>query len=593
VPTQQLGEIATKLAEARAAQSEAEAKARGLRDLLKQGRLGDAGEISSNDLVRKIAEQRVAVRSQLALDSRTLLPAHPLIKGLEAQLSDIETQLRAAVEKAARGQDNDARVAATRVANLTALLEEQKGAVGASNADAAQLRELQRDAKILKDQLASVAAKYQAALSRDVADSAPPDARVISRALAPSQPVYPKKLPITIFAAIAGLFFSSAYVVARELSGERTETEPKRERARIDPKSEKATVRSAVTPAVAAPAAPAGAASQPDAVAHEAAHQAAASEREKAGDSSIAGLKKAVFGFGTDRAAAEKAKPESLLSRVKQAVAEYAAPAETLAPASSESSPSPSPKHGEAATSTRIEPQTEPVAKFVAQAKPQAWVAASSVVESEPNAESDVMVKMAPRPRNAASRALVERLAAARAGGGAKVLVASAAESASACASLALARAMAREGRAILVQIDHADASLADALASADGRDEFEEAQPGLAQLLHGEASFAEAIYRDGVSRLHIIQSGGTIRDESGDLDLILDALQSTYDFVLVASGWNSEAARISADADLTVIFAEDGTARDFLHDDFAAAGARAILLAGVDSLGEIVEMAA
>jgi Mrp family chromosome partitioning ATPase len=304
-------------------------------------------------------------------------------------------------------------------------------------------------------------------------------------------------------------------------------------------------------------------------------------------------LKKAVFGFGMDRAAAEKAKPESLLSRVKQAVAEYAAPAETLVPASSESPPSP--KHREETTAARIEAQAESVAILAAQAKPQtiARDVAPAVTEPEPKATSDVMVKMAPRPRNAASRALVERIAAARSGGGAKVLVASAAESASACASLALARAMAREGRAILVQIDHADASLADALALADGRDEFEEAQPGLAQLLHGEASFAEAIYRDGASRLHIIQSGGAVSDESGDLDLILDALQSTYDFVLVATGWNSEAARISADADLTVIFAEDGTARDFLHDDFAAAGARAILLAGVDSLGEIVEMAA
>ena len=38
VPTQQLGEIATRLSEARAMQSDLEAKARGLRDLLKQGR---------------------------------------------------------------------------------------------------------------------------------------------------------------------------------------------------------------------------------------------------------------------------------------------------------------------------------------------------------------------------------------------------------------------------------------------------------------------------------------------------------------------------------------------------------------------------
>jgi Mrp family chromosome partitioning ATPase len=296
-----------------------------------------------------------------------------------------------------------------------------------------------------------------------------------------------------------------------------------------------------------------------------------------------------------DRPSAETAKAESFLSRVKQAVAEYAAPAATLAPAASGES-RPAPKLWEASASPRIAPQAEPqtVAKIAIQAAPQTIAqVASQAARPEPEAASDVMVKMAPRPRNTASRALVERIAAARAGGGAKVLVASAAESASACASLALARAMAREGRAILVQIDHADASLANALASADGRDEFDEAQPGLAQLLHGEASFAEAIYRDGASRLHIIQSGGAVGDESGDLDLILDALQSTYDFVLVASGWNSEAARISADADMTVIFAEDGTARDFLHDDFAASGARAILLAGVDSLGEIVEMAA
>ena len=81
-PTQQLGEIATKLAEARAAQSDAQAKAQTLRDLLKMGRLSDAGDIAKSDLVRRIADQRVAVRAQLAAESRTLLPGHPRIKEL-------------------------------------------------------------------------------------------------------------------------------------------------------------------------------------------------------------------------------------------------------------------------------------------------------------------------------------------------------------------------------------------------------------------------------------------------------------------------------------------------------------------------------
>ncbi len=164
VPSQQLGEIATKVADARAQQSEAQAKAHSLRELLKQGRLADAAEISSNDLVRRVADQRVVVRSALAAESRTLLPGHPRIKELEAQLSDIETQLRAAVDKAARGLDNDARVAAQRVANLNALMSDQKHAVGVSGAEQTQLSELQRNDKTLKDQLISEAAKYQAAL---------------------------------------------------------------------------------------------------------------------------------------------------------------------------------------------------------------------------------------------------------------------------------------------------------------------------------------------------------------------------------------------------------------------------------------------
>ena len=218
VSSQQLGEIATRVAEARAQQSDALAKAHSLRDLLRQGRLADAADISSNDLVRRVADQRVVVRNALAAESRTLLPGHPRIKELQAQLSDIETQLRAAVDKAARGLDNDARVAAQRVANLNALMDDQKKVVGVSGGEQAQLSELQRNDKTLKDQLASEAAKYQAALARDNADTAPADARIISRAMSPSVPVFPKKLPITIFAALAGLFFSVGGVTMRAMT---------------------------------------------------------------------------------------------------------------------------------------------------------------------------------------------------------------------------------------------------------------------------------------------------------------------------------------------------------------------------------------
>jgi polysaccharide biosynthesis transport protein len=537
VPTQQLGEIAAKLAEARAAQSEAQAKAHGLRDLLRQGRLGDAAEISSNDLVRRVSDQRVLVRAQLASESRTLLPAHPRIKELEAQLADLDNQLRTAVDKAARGLENDARVSGARVANLTALLDEQKKAVGVSNADETQLRELQRTSKALKDQLASEAAKYQAALARDNADSAPADARIISRALSPSVPVFPKKTPIVVFATLAGLFFSVFGIAAREMTAQR---------------------RSGALPPPPLPRDLGRDFGQDFGM-------AAAPEKNSV-------VAAAPVGAATEEQAV-KPEVQPLLQRLKQAVASYAAPAVPLehpepeAKAAASEAPS---------ISAGVEPQS------LAEAEPQ------SLAEAEPKAPQD-----AHRDALEASRGLIERIRHAATQGGAKIIIASAGESAPACAGLKVARTLAWEGRAILVQVDDEDVFLRDALTQADENRSQGAPQPGLAQLLSGEASFAEAIYRDVASRLHIVQSGGSIDLEDPDLSMILDALHATYDFVLIAGGEKMAAASLAAEVDLAVIFAEDARKRDFLHDDFAAAGARAIVLAGVDSFGEIVEMAA
>ena len=66
------------------------------------------------------------------------------------------------------------------------------------------------------------------------------------------------------------------------------------------------------------------------------------------------------------------------------------------------------------------------------------------------------------------------------------------------------ARALSCDGRAILVQTgpdQRLDAAMA------QGSD----AQPGLAQLLAGEASYAESIYRDGETRLHLLGRGGAL----------------------------------------------------------------------------------
>jgi len=217
ITAQQLGEVNTELARARTSQADAQAKAKLIRDMLKQGRVAEIPDVANNDLVRRISEQRVTLKAQLALESRTLLPGHPRIKELTAQLADLDSEMRVAADKAARTLENDAKIAGQRLQNLQASLDQQKKVVGALSADEVKLRELERTAKSLKDDLEAATTKYQQALARENSKSTPADARIISRAIAPQVPSFPKKIPIIGFSTLAALLLSVAFVVAREL----------------------------------------------------------------------------------------------------------------------------------------------------------------------------------------------------------------------------------------------------------------------------------------------------------------------------------------------------------------------------------------
>lgn len=217
IPTQQLGELNNQLSSARATQADAQAKASLLREMLRQNRIGEIPDVANNEVIRRIFEQRVSLRAQLALESRTLLPMHPRIKELNAQLSDLDAQWRAAAERTARTLENEARIASARVENLTRVLDEQKRVAGAAGSEEVKLRDLERVARLLKEQLELETAKYQEAMARERVKATPADARIIQRALSPQYPSFPKKIPITAFATIAALFLSIGAVVATEM----------------------------------------------------------------------------------------------------------------------------------------------------------------------------------------------------------------------------------------------------------------------------------------------------------------------------------------------------------------------------------------
>jgi uncharacterized protein involved in exopolysaccharide biosynthesis len=214
---QQMGELNTQLNNARALKSDVEAKARLIREMLQSGKPIEASEVLNSELMRRLSEQRVTLRAQLAEQSSTLLDGHPRIKELKAQLADLDRQIRDEASKISRSLDNDARIASGRVEDLDASLDQLKKQASSTNGQDVQLRALEREAKAQRDLLESYLAKYREANTRENIEAAPADGRIISRASVSNSPAYPKKLPIVLIATLAALMLSTGLIVSGEL----------------------------------------------------------------------------------------------------------------------------------------------------------------------------------------------------------------------------------------------------------------------------------------------------------------------------------------------------------------------------------------
>jgi Mrp family chromosome partitioning ATPase len=118
--------------------------------------------------------------------------------------------------------------------------------------------------------------------------------------------------------------------------------------------------------------------------------------------------------------------------------------------------------------------------------------------------------------------------------------------------ALTLARLLARSAKVVVV--DLSASSPAFAAVSADPM------APGLAELMLGEASFAQVITRDRLSRAHLVTAGRQGADrsllQSPRLALALDALLRVYDHVLLDAGTASDlpAELLTANARAVVV---------------------------------------
>lgn len=221
ISEQQLGEMNTQLTAAKALRSETEARVRQLKRLLDGGgNLETASEVASSPIVQRLLERRVALRARAAELATTYLPNHPQVRAVEAQVADVDTQVRAEARKVLAGYENDLRVTEGRVKQLGAQFNEFKSQAAKAGEEDIQLRALEREAKVQRDQLEAFLARYRDELAKQLVGAQPADARVISAAAVPVKPAFPKVVPLTTVIALATFLLGCTWIVLREfLSG--------------------------------------------------------------------------------------------------------------------------------------------------------------------------------------------------------------------------------------------------------------------------------------------------------------------------------------------------------------------------------------
>lgn len=214
---QQLSELTAELTRANAARAEADARALSAREMMKTGSADALPDVQKNPLIQNLVEQRVRIERQISELSATLLPAHPRMRQLNADLAGLKTQLRGETSKVVDSLVKEARVARGRESSIQDSLNALKTKLVSNAPEVAKLRQLEANAKAKRTELENLQAQIEANRKKLDTRAQPVEAQLVSTASAGSVPIFPKKGSMSALALVASLLFGSAWTVTKAL----------------------------------------------------------------------------------------------------------------------------------------------------------------------------------------------------------------------------------------------------------------------------------------------------------------------------------------------------------------------------------------
>jgi len=213
----QLSEMNSQLIIARAEKAEVDARLEQLRRLLQGGGQGveTASEVLASALIQELRSQEAQALSRVSELSVEYGPKHPRMLQVQAELSDIRDRVRVETERIAKGLEQEAEFANTRVASIQNSLLAAQGETSDQNKEAIQMRALEREAAANRTLYETFLNRFKETSSTQGLETS--DARVLSQAEVPGGPSYPNRRMILRNYILMGFIGACALVLALQL----------------------------------------------------------------------------------------------------------------------------------------------------------------------------------------------------------------------------------------------------------------------------------------------------------------------------------------------------------------------------------------
>ncbi|MEO8882620.1 MAG: GumC family protein [Devosia sp.] len=246
---QQMAETSTQIIAAQERQNTAQSRSTLIRGLLAAGQpIDGVDDVRNSVTIQQLVQQKAQLTSQRAQLLATLLPTHPTVEAVTAQVAAIDKQISLEGRRVADALDAEAKIEDSVRKSLQGNLDALKTKAADATRQNVTLDGLTREANADRDLLQTYLSRYRDATSRTDANSDLPDVRVLTLAVPATTPSSPRTTLILGAVAFVSLAVQIGAVLFGELLSGRALTDP-RIRPAIPDESEDEVPSSADLPA--------------------------------------------------------------------------------------------------------------------------------------------------------------------------------------------------------------------------------------------------------------------------------------------------------------------------------------------------------